>query len=1098
MPSLNELGKFKSSFSNIANEKKDVLANKLPYDDLKLPAKEAPPFNYSRNDFAVSKPSEQTAPDADTPSGSETGDFDFSAFVNGISDDAPPDDISGGAEAALDDFLKDLNPDNSQKELSDDGSSFLEAFQNDQEALSDNEPAGDDFSAPDDLLAGFSEEMESAPDDFKTDDLSDDNLLDDDMEPAIDMGGESPHIADAGQPAEGTSAEETSDEVPDDSLADFGADDFGTDDFDLDEEPGIDLGGEAPHVADSDAGAEDSGDFSLDDFTSDDFSSESFESQDSIESQDSSGSQDESPDFSLPGADDFGGDFSDGSDDSSLNDDFGSPPSGLTSGGDASIDFGDFGADFQSDSIDLDNETPEEQHSSDTSSEAFGSDDFALDVDDILNKSSAAVPPKPEPKKGFAFGKKKGADVPAAEDSVEEISLTQDDVDSILKTLSSFPLNLRIICQELIAEQVILPAQLSKLIRLLINGAGVKETAALVEEITGKPVVIPKSFEKMTGAAFEDEQSSFAYIFIHNFLPVLRLFAFIAAVAFSVIYLSYRFIYTPLHAESIYKRGYERIPEGEYQRANELFHQAFTMHKKKKWFYLYAEAFRDHRRYTLAEGKYDELLRFYPRDKKGVLDYADLNTNYILNYEKANRLLQRELLDFAPNDYEGLLATGDNFFAWADSNPSLYFDRYEDARFSYARLLELYGWAAPVVQRMMMYFIRTDDLKETLNLRRWFESDPKRRKLSAETLAELGGYLLDKQLEKTSGVPDPYIESIESVRAMLLEAVSENPYLPEPHYHLARYHHNLSNTYDERLTLENAIRAFDLANQESVRRRLYRVDTHYRYANLLINNREFFPADEELVKGIGLYEDFLTRNLINPSAQLGQLYALRGDLEYFVKSGDMRTALDRFYHVAESYGYAPPEVQYRMGSAYYQLGDWGKSLEYLFKASSELPLNRRLLYALGNTAYQRRDFFAAQGYYNRLIDVLESQRVRMPSLLPNDNPLFLELGERLMMARNNAGAVGEALADQTGNRDYRSRALAMYAESARAWDAITRNPETMARMSLTGSPGAPGINLGYLNANNALRPNANYTPQIFVRIDRDVLEPSKWEELAGN
>jgi hypothetical protein len=102
-----------------------------------------------------------------------------------------------------------------------------------------------------------------------------------------------------------------------------------------------------------------------------------------------------------------------------------------------------------------------------------------------------------------------------------------------------------------------------------------------------------------------------------------------------------------------------------------------------------------------------------------------------------------------------------------------------------------------------------------------------------------------------------------------------------------------------------------------------------------------------------------------------------------------------------------------------------------------------------------------------------------------------------MMARNNAGVVNEALAAQTGNREFRSRALAMYAESARAWDAITRNPEFMTRMRLNESSGVPSINLGYLNANNALRPNSGYSPQVFIRIDRDVIEPSRWEQLTS-
>ena len=1159
MPSLNELGRFKSSFNDIANEKADIESLNLPFDDLKLPDNEAPSFNYSRDTpYSAGAPGDVdfTPETGSHETESPAGDFDFNTFINDLPAGAPPPPDTSPGISALDDLLSGLNgvgtqavdqpedtspepppdepaiqkPDQSAKKPA--GDSTPDNFPGDH-AVEDEMPDLPEDAAFDDPFAGFPAGVESTPefedikngdtlpdgfdninaepqtlpDDFNFDDepltlpnddfnLGDEPLtfpdddfnldekpaaggslnLDDfpDLEESIDLGGEkldTDSFPDFTDPAAGQT-----DELPDlDNLPDFqtGADDAlpDLDDFDLGG-GSIDLGGEAPVTSTS--GADE---FSLDDAL---------------------------PDFDA-GFDDFtpsdpGADAPAGFDGFNA----GSPPAAEGSPIDADFDIGDldfstpsgetavntedFGSDFTSDSIDLGGGTTDAEHMSD--------DVFAFDgLDDILNKSKTeAQPAAPPPKKGL-FGKKKAQEEPEAEENIEEISLKQDDVDNLLKTLSLYPLNLRIICEELIAEQVILPQQLAKLIRLLVNGAPVKETAAHVESITGKSVVIPKSFEKMTGAALEEEQASFGYIFTHNFLPVIRLIFFVLLMAGSVIYLGYRFIYTPLRAESIYQRGYERIPAGEYQRANDLFHQAFEIHRKKNWFYSYAEAFRDQRRYSLAEGKYDELLKNYPRDKKGVLDYAGLNTNYLMNFEKANRLLQRELLDFAPSDMEGLLAAGDNFLYWADSNPDRYYNRYEDARFSYARLLELYGWQPAVVERMMKYFIRTDNLRETLNLRAWFENNL-RYNLSAESLAELGGYLLDKQLEKPAGVPDPYIGSIESVRSMLLQAVMAQPTLPEPHYHLARYHHNLNNTTDERLTLENAIRAFNLAETESVRRRKYRSDTHYRYANLLINNSEFFHAEENIVRGIGLYEDFMDRNLITASPALGQLYALKGDLEYFVKSGDMEAALNN-YRAAERYDYSPPEIQYRMGAAYYQTGNWGSSLEYLFKAASELPLNRRILYALGNTAYQRGDYFAAQGYYTRLLDVLENQRIRLPLLLPNDGVQFQETGERLMMARNNLGAVNEALAEQTGNREYRSSALVMYSESARAWDAITRNPETMTRMRLTDSPGAPSINLGYLNANNALRPNSEYSPQIFPRIDRDVEEPSRWEELTG-
>jgi len=1211
MPSLSALGEFKFSFSNIANEKKDVASKNIPFDDLPLPDTEAAPMDFSS----------QPAPSSDFggDGSSETdsgGDFDFSAFLDSLPADVSPSNLDeppsfddlfqDTSSPPLDDIpASDFLPDSEEETLASLNTPIdaqTEAQTDDLTDMSMDTPIDapadtptdttmgeDDFSIPDGLLSDLPDEVEQASTDPEFEDLGDfdsesadsEELNDapnfEDESSDVDFGSEnSGDSQDGGElpdeilgtddlfkdfdvPEESSSLEDVSSSeegvpVSEDPLSEEPFSSEGSsssedelspdivDTFDLSDS--VDFDGETPEAA----GEKADGDFSLDagldsplpdaDFSGVDETAQDdsgfdtplpdtdFSGFDSpLPDTDFSGmdetAQDDSsfdtplPDTNFSGFDtplpdtDFSGMDETAQDDSSFDTplpdtdfsgfDMGGEEAPIPEGSESAAGLGELASDFESDSIDLDVDTEETLDSSGGSfgGGASGNDDFALPgLEEIFDKTKTKTVTQPAPKKRL-FGRKKAAakEIPEAEENIEEVRLSQEQLDKILRTLSAYPINLRIACEEMIAEQVLQPQQLTKLLNLLVNGANVREAAALAEEVLKRPIVIPKSFEKMTGAAFEAEQASFAYIFVHNFLPVLRLFAVIAAFAASVFYLSYRFIYIPVKAESIYKRGYERIPAGEYQRANQLFDEAFATHQKKKWFYLYAESFRDQRRYLLAEEKYDELLRNYPRDKKGVLDYARLQTYYMLNYDKANRLLQQQLLDYAPNDYDGLLAAGDNFLLWADSDPSRYYEKYEDARFSYARLLESYGWQAPVVERMMKYFIRTDNLKEVLQLRVWFQNDNKRR-LSPASLAELGGYLLDKQLEKPAGVPDPYLESIESVRAMLLQAIREEPTLPEPHYHLARYHNSLGNTYEERLTLENAIRAFDLAQTETVRRRLYRVDTHYRYANLLVNNREFFPAEEQLVKGIQLYEDFLSRNLIRAAPQLGQLYAAKGDLEYFVKSGNMNAALND-YLLAERYGYSPPEIQYRMGAAYYQLENWGNALEYLFKASSELPLNRRLLYALGNVTYQRGDYFAAQGYYNRLLDVLENQRIRLPVLLPNDNAQFLELGERLMMARNNAGVVYEALAGQTGNREYRSKALALYAESARAWDAITRNPETMIRMRLTDSPGAPGINLGYLNANNAMRPVSNFRPEIFVRIDKDVVEPSRWEELGS-
>ncbi|MDR1302424.1 MAG: tetratricopeptide repeat protein [Treponema sp.] len=672
---------------------------------------------------------------------------------------------------------------------------------------------------------------------------------------------------------------------------------------------------------------------------------------------------------------------------------------------------------------------------------------------------------------------------------IEEILVTDDELAQISKTLDSYPLNLRIACEEAIAEQAVEPALMSKLIKSLVKGASVKEMVPLVGKILGRIIIIPKTFEKKTEEAQEAEYANFGYLFVHKFLPVFRLFLIIALVAASLGYLVYRFIYTPIRADILYKKGYEDLRTGDYTQANERFSAALRIHPLKRWFYRYAEGFRDDRQYIYAEEKYDELLRYYPRDKKGVLDYAYMETNYLNNYAKADSLLRRNILDYADYDKEGLLAVGDNALAWGDIEAQ----RYEDAREVYARYLERYGWVDPVVERMLKYFIRTDNLKEVLSLQAYFMDNP-RRKITPASLAELGGYLLDKKLEEVRGVPNEYISHIDGIRDILVKAAQMDPSLPESHYHLARYYNYFDNGIDERITLERAIQAFDTTQEALIRRLNMRIDTERRYAQLLINQKEFFTAEEHLVKGIGLYEDGLNRQILSPAPQFGQLYADMGDLAYFTQEGNMETALE-YYRQSEKNGWAPPEMQYRMGSAYYHQRQWSSALERFFVASSEISLNRRLLNALGNAAYMRGDYFTAQGYYSRLLDVLYADRIRFPILVPNERTDHLELAERLMVVRNNLGVTLEALTERTGDNRYRSQALGLYTESARAWDALTRNPETMVR-SGAGELSSPGFNLAFLNSRNSLYPEPGYEAQIYIQIDKDVLEPSPWESLA--
>ncbi|MDR3324874.1 MAG: tetratricopeptide repeat protein, partial [Spirochaetaceae bacterium] len=670
----------------------------------------------------------------------------------------------------------------------------------------------------------------------------------------------------------------------------------------------------------------------------------------------------------------------------------------------------------------------------------------------------------------------------------KEFSIREDDLQTLLETLDAYPLNVRIACEEAIAEETVEPAQLDALAALLVAGARADEAAALLSNILKRTVRAPKAYQ--TGEELEAEKGSLSYLFVHKFLPFARLALIAAALAASIVYLSYQFIYRPLAAESLYKKGYELILSGEpnnYAQANRHFNDAFEINRVKDWFYKYAERFRDERQYLHAQNKYDELLRVYPHDKKGALDYAGMETNYLRNFEKADRIIRREVLDYAIDDRDALLALGDVNLSWGEVDPS----RYEHARASFARALAIHGYSDPVLERMLLYFIRTDQLVEVLPLQQRFMGNPKSA-VAPSTLAELGGYLLDKRIEDPQGVPDENIQLIDGIKDILLRAEKADPSLPEPHYHLGRYYAFYRSPVDERITFETAAAAFDAAAIETPKRTDYRIRTQRRLAELMTGRKEYIPAENALQKGINIYEDAVQRRLLTRSREHGRLYADLGDIEYFVKTANMTEATE-YYLQAEANGWLPPEVEYRLGGAYYRQEDFPNALRRFFSVSRRIPFNRRLLNTLGAAAYRNSDYFAAESYYSRLLSMLTRDRDRLPIALPDDVPEHRNLLERIMTAQNNLGATMNALARQTGRAAYRSQALTLFAESARTSDSLGRNLQTMQRGGLFDNA-LSGVSLPYLNIRNTLYPTSDAQDRTYPRIDADVLEPSEWEE----
>ena len=137
--------------------------------------------------------------------------------------------------------------------------------------------------------------------------------------------------------------------------------------------------------------------------------------------------------------------------------------------------------------------------------------------------------------------------------------------------------------------------------------------------------------------------------------------------------------------------------------------------------------------------------------------------------------------------------------------------------------------------------------------------------------------------------------------------------------------------------------------------------------------------------------------------------------------------------------------------------------------------DEHLLLALANTVSKRNDNLAARGYYERLLNLLDVDFQKYNIILPQSRSDQGDLVDVYRKARNNLGVTLSRLAYLNGNdNNLNGLALVNFEESNRAWDALTRNQETMIR--LTGS------NLAEQNIKYLTNPNYGYEPEIYMDI----------------
>jgi hypothetical protein len=720
-------------------------------------------------------------------------------------------------------------------------------------------------------------------------------------------------------------------------------------------------------------------------------------------------------------------------------------------------------------------------------------------------RAAAAVPAEPAPEISGPGG---------------EIELTPEQFARLKSTLDSLPRNLKIVVQDLIGEGTAGGPDLSALVGLLVRAASAQEIAALAGRISGKRIRIPAGYEKKSGLAFEAEQRTFAYAFRENIWPLIRVFVITVIVGGMFGLLGYWFVARPVFAYVNYRAGYAQIANDRFTVANERFARATSVWPLKQWYYRYAEAFAQRRSYQLAEQKYEDLLKRWPGDKRGILDYARLETTRLADYQKADTLLKR-YLDAHVYDYDVLLASGDNYLAWAERDKT----KYEPARLAYATLLD-HGVKDELLFRMLRYFIRTDNGEEVERLRAFYAARPE-TKVDAAAFAELGGYLIDHR-------------RMDFAQDVLLRADGAQRGLYDVHYNLARYYRLVQDPDDEKKALDATKQILDLTRNTdplTTRRLGVEIDTHTRLGEYYYRRQQYLPAQTELQEAIRLVETNQRMGLIDKGPLYGRPYAALGDLSYYIE-GNLQNAA-RQYQSAAANRFTSPLLTYKIGYVQYSQGDYksalasfadaedasaypssadllvpaappggqaggtpagaqaapgveaapgavaapGSSASTAVQPASAQALNpvgqppQNLLYALGDAFYQRGDFFAAQASFLRLRERLETRRAALGILHPEDRSEDRALLDALVKVNNNLGVTMFRLGERTADRRKKSEALVYLSAANEILSSLTRSPDTVRR--------SEDRNLPSLNMRGILYPLTGSIPEIYSDLPRD-------------
>ena len=928
-------------------------------------------------------------------------------------------------------------------------------------------------------------------------------------EPVIDFGEEPAPIEDFDAEVPDFSAEAAGlEDIPDFDTA--GTDDFGTGDIGT-EAPAA----ETPDLGTDDFGSEDFGneDFGNEDFGSEDFGNEDFSAPEDFGTEEPAPADDfEAAEPAPAAADEFSTDGMDDVNEPSVSDLFNAGDVELPDmntaledipddegASDSAGDFGDFDLDSDSEGGEESSEPIETFDTSamddmdfgiqDTDAQLnvdTGTEDFELDNGNISMEGSdfeipgfsdvQTAPATPKPSK-----KSKGLDEPDFSKAIpgNELppnTLSDEQYKQFLKNLNEYPLNVRLAFEDLIVQDEFTDDAEFEIIEKILKKAPARQVAATLEKMLDISIPVPRDFEHRTAEEYEAYKKSLSYQLRNKVLPGILMTALLLLVSWGLFNFTKNCIYIPAKASKLYKQGYALLQADEYVQSQIKFDEAATYQLKKKWFFNFARGYREHKQYQRAADIYGKILIYFNHDKTAGLEYAGMELYDLANYERAEEITRREVLDYHVNDADGILMLGDVFLEWGTEKDP---EKLSLAKEQYMQLIQLYKPNDLYNSRLMRYYMRSDNFQQVLNYRKMFEEN-KKAKLAAEDWTELGGYLLGKLYGPIAPSEEFLRYQIEGLLKLLIKAKDMDPSNPIAWYNLGNYYVQTNDSINNiDYSLKKALECFNKAPQLK-KRDIYKYIDSYRLLgeNYLLTN-EYLQAQEQFTQGITLYTTEKENAGFEGNEQIGLLYSDLGNINYTI-AGDYETAAKN-YKNAVALGYDNSKIRYRLGYISYRSKNYLEALGSFMKAGEGIKKERNLLLSMANTLSLRNDDYAAEGYYEQLIAQMDNEIVEKGgTVFPQTDDAGYDLVTTYLYAANNYGVTLYRLAKRTGDSQKNAQAIVQFQQSLRAWDSLTRDQKTLVRLD--------GSNLAQENIKYITHPVTEFEPAIYLDIPKNLTE----------